>query len=108
MPEQSTLCNAGVTRPTRADPIQHMLISSAEAPWVRFERRFPTARYQQHTTRQLLLGNGRRCFSSTGQAKSPSHTALTAEDLAACSAPIVLLVMADSHQAWLNTAMGER
>lgn len=39
---------------------------------------------------------------------APSHTALMAEDLAACPHPSILLVVADCHQPWLIRAMGEQ
>lgn len=38
---------------------------------------------------------------SLALSKSPSHTALMAEDLAAIPHPSILLGMADSHQPWL-------
>lgn len=47
-------------------------------------------------------------FSCTVQARSSSHTALMAEDLAPCLHPSILLGMADSHQPWLIITMGER
>lgn len=75
-PEQCPLCSTGVAQPSRADPILHVLISSAQALGIRFERTLPNAPSSgiNHMAAPVGQWETLLLLHQTSQVTQPCHT----------------------------------